>query len=110
MPKQKSKCGFKTNTANANLHSISFNDLTSGEVLALIHALQIGATISSVTQDLITYLRNVLYHTINATGKQSKIAKAQEFFTEISTETDLVVISKEELRNLQIWNSVAEGS
>lgn len=95
MPRKKmiAKCGFKTHKDNTNLHSIAFNYLTSGEVLALIHALQIARTISPVAQDLSNYLRNVLQ--VITSGDQAVIEKAQEFFEEISNESDVQIVTKE---------------
>jgi hypothetical protein len=61
MQKAKNKCEFKTNKSNDNLHSITFNDLTKGEVLSLVHALQIARQISPVAMDVSGYLRNAFY-------------------------------------------------
>jgi hypothetical protein len=52
------RCEFKTNKSNDNLHSITFNDLTQGEVLSLVHALQMARQISPVAMDVSSYLRN----------------------------------------------------
>lgn len=86
--KTRTKCGFRTNKDNANLHSIAFNDLTSGEVLALIHALQLGRQVSQVAQDLSVYLSNAFQ---SATGDQ----KAQKFWTELAGEIEAQVVRKE---------------
>lgn len=60
MPKPTKKCVFKTNKNNSHLHSVAFNDLTDGEIIALLNALRLARTISAVAQDLSTYLRNAL--------------------------------------------------
>jgi hypothetical protein len=76
-----------TNKDNANLHSVAFNNITSGEVLALIHALQIARTISPVALDLSSYLSNAFTAFQSTTGDQ----KAQEFWTELAGEMNVVV-------------------
>ena len=81
-----------TNKDNANLHSVAFNNITSGEVLALIHALQIARTISPValdlsSLDLSSYLSNAFTAFQSTTGDQ----KAQEFWTELAGEMNVVV-------------------
>ena len=80
-----------TNKDNANLHSIAFNNLTSGEVLALIHALQMARQTSMVAQDLSCYLSNAFTAFQSTTGDQ----KAQEFWTELAGELDVVVTRKD---------------
>ena len=90
IPKPIVKCGFMTNKDNANLHSVAFNNLTSGEVLALIHAPQLARQVSRVAQDLSSYLSNALTAFQSATGDQ----RAQEFWTELAGEIDAVVTHK----------------
>ena len=89
MPKPKQKCGFQTSKSNANVHSVAFNDLTSGEILALIHALQMARTISPVAQDLSDYLRNAFYKAERDGGGQ----RAQTFMLELAGELDVKVVS-----------------
>ena len=80
-----------THLDNTNLHSVSFNKLTSGEVLALVHALQIARTVSPVAQDLSSYVSNAFTAFQSATGDQ----KAHEFWTELAGEIDVVVTRKD---------------
>jgi hypothetical protein len=87
MSKDTFSCVFKTNNSNANLHSVAFNNITSGEVMALIHALQIAKTVSTVADDLYMYLKNALYKA-NTNGLTKK------FLDEIDCELDIEVKSK----------------
>lgn len=89
-------CGFKTNKSNSNLHSVAFNDLTTGEVLALIHALMIARTISPVANDLSCFLRNALASVDKGSTEEMNIA--QKFLDELNGDLNLVVMKKDELK------------
>lgn len=90
MPRNKPimKCGFKTKKDNAHVHAVSFNDLTDGEILALIHALQIGAMASPVAQDLLAYLRNGIF--------SSDSIGAARFLEEFDTEIAVKIVKKDD--------------
>ena len=90
------KCSFKTKTDNNSLYSVAFNELTSGEVLALIRALMLARTVSPVAQDLSDYLLYALVRTI-ATGEKPVVDKAEEFVKELNGDMGLAFIRRDDL-------------
>lgn len=78
------KCGFKTNKDNSHVHSVSFNDLTDGEFLALINALRLARQVSAVADDLSSYLRNAL--------QESESPKAKAFLQDLNEEIRAEVV------------------
>jgi len=93
------KCGFKTKADNANVHSISFNELTSGEVLALIRALMMARTVSPVAQDLSDYLRNAL--NIAPVHNNGTLNKEQGFMDELNGDLGLAFIRRDDLEQMR---------
>jgi hypothetical protein len=89
--KTTAKCGFMTSKENANVHSIAFNNLTSGEVQALIRALQLARQESLVAQDLSSYLGNAFME-FHSTTRNSL---AFWFYTKLADEVGDVVIRKD---------------
>jgi len=92
------RCDFKTKAGNENVHSVAFNELTSGEVLALIHALMIARTVSPVADDLSCYLRNSLERVENNMLVSGGIFNAaREFLAELNGDVGLALIRRDEL-------------
>jgi len=80
------KCVFKTKVGNSNIHHISFNELTDGEVIALIRALRIARTISPVAKDLSDYLRRAL--NVAPCHDRATLDKEQGFMDELNMDVE----------------------
>ena len=95
-----SKCEFRTKADNANIHSVTFNDLTDGEILALIHALMLARIASPVAQDLSDYLLFSLLQAV-ATLDKENADKAQRFVQELNGDMGLALINRDALEQMR---------
>ena len=97
-----SKCGFKTKLGNDNVHYIAFNELTDGEVLALINALKLARTVSAVAQDLSDYLRNALQESQgHASVSGGLYNKLKDFIDVLNADLGLALIRRDDLEQMR---------
>lgn len=98
------KC--KVQPKRDNTFDIQFKEMTKGEVFALINALRIARTASSVATDLSGYLRNG-FHEMKGNPKiptkgdfvsavQAQMKNAQEFMDILNEPANVELVEKEE--------------
>jgi hypothetical protein len=79
---------------------VTFNELTSGEILALIHALMLARLASPVAQDLSDYLLHALLRIV-ATSDKAIADKAQSFVQELNGDMGLALINRDALEQMR---------
>ncbi len=88
------KCQVKT---KKETFSVQFNDLTKGEVIALINALRIARTCSSVAQDLSSFLKNAFYELRNKPTLPAKGDAVQAYEHQLSSAKEFMVLIDEDI-------------